>query len=62
MEEYLGKMGGDWAGYGETSLKALIEQDKVYVAFAENGIVVNVQNNQGQWGKYNLKHTDVENF
>jgi hypothetical protein len=62
MQEYLDKMGGDWGGYGEASLKQLIEEDKIWIAFAEKGVVVNVQNTQGQWGKYNLKHTDVEDF
>lgn len=58
----LDKLGGDWAGYGESDVVSLAQQGKLTVVFADKGLLVNVQNAAGQWGTYLLKHTDVADF
>lgn len=51
--------GGDWAGYGELTgpgLLALMQQDKLRLVFANNGLIWSVQRQDGMIGDYQLVH------
>lgn len=61
-QDVVDKAGGDWGGYGEVDLATLISQGKVFIVLANNGLLIEMQNAAGQWGTYNIKHTDIANF
>jgi len=64
--EEIASAGGDWGGYGEVSgqqLIALMQGNKVSIVFANNALVIGVENSQGQTGVYNVPHVqDIANF
>lgn len=52
--------GGDWAGYGEITGPAilnLLQQDKLRLLFANNGLVISIQKADGAVGDYQVLHT-----
>ena len=51
--------GGDWAGYGELDgqqLIALMQENKLSVVFANDAVLLDIENTQGQRGTYTIKH------
>lgn len=61
-DDVVQKLGGDWAGLGEASLKELIEQDRVKVMFTLKAVLVSVRRTDEAWGTYNLAHKDIADF
>lgn len=61
-QDSIDKAGGDWAGYGQIDLKAMIDQGKVQIFFANKGLLIEVQTASGAWGTYNIKASDIADF
>lgn len=57
--EEVTQAGGDWSGYGELTGQqfiALLQANKISFVLADKGVIMAVENSQGQVGTYNFQH------